>query len=129
MTDLQRSVAESYRGATFYFKRWELRRTDWNHDHCQLCWVRISDYKDANVRNEGYVSYVPTEPEEPRRVPAGFQAPPGHDFTGLVMTPAPVLAGYAEHWICASCFHSFQDEFDWRLASGQGPGWPSPAVQ
>ena len=41
-------------GKTFCLKKYQKRRDDWEHDHCEFCWGKFSD-ADGD-RHEGYTT-------------------------------------------------------------------------
>ncbi|PKK97674.1 MAG: hypothetical protein CVV56_08420 [Tenericutes bacterium HGW-Tenericutes-1] len=37
-----------------YFKKWEPYKDNWDHDHCQFCWEKFSDFPGSLY--EGYTT-------------------------------------------------------------------------
>ena len=36
-------------GKVLYFRTWKAPKKEWDHDHCEFCWDKFSDYPDKNV--------------------------------------------------------------------------------
>ena len=44
-------------GATFERRAWSSQKPDWDHDHCEFCWVHFGDHvfsDDADTQLEGW---------------------------------------------------------------------------
>ncbi len=41
-------------GKTLYFRKWRTLKKEWDHDHCEFCWDKFSDYPDT--LHEGYTT-------------------------------------------------------------------------
>lgn len=41
-------------GKTLYFRKWAAPRKEWDHDHCEFCWEKFSDFPDT--LHEGYTT-------------------------------------------------------------------------
>jgi len=76
---------EHLRGLTFWRSRWVRPSSQWDHDHCAVCWTKISDERIPDSIHEGYAT--------------------GPDYTEE--------ARY--EWVCESCFFRLKDQVDWSL--------------
>ena len=41
-------------GENLYFRKWKAPKKEWDHDHCEFCWDKFSDYPDT--LHEGYTT-------------------------------------------------------------------------
>ena len=41
-------------GKSLYFRKWKSPKKEWDHDHCEFCWEKFSDY--PNTLHEGYTT-------------------------------------------------------------------------
>ena len=41
-------------GKTLFFRKWRAPKKEWDHDHCEFCWEKFSDYPDT--LHEGYTT-------------------------------------------------------------------------
>ena len=41
-------------GKALYFRKWKAPKKEWDHDHCEFCWEKFSDYPDT--LHEGYTT-------------------------------------------------------------------------
>ena len=37
-------------------KKWARTRPNWDHDHCEFCWQKISDIDGENIQHEGWTN-------------------------------------------------------------------------
>ena len=44
--------SDCFRNEKFYFRKYKKSSERWDHEHCNFCWARISEYDDE--LNEGY---------------------------------------------------------------------------
>ena len=53
--DWRLSGQENYlSGKALYFRKWKAPKKEWDHDHCEFCWEKFSDYPDT--LHEGYTT-------------------------------------------------------------------------
>jgi len=51
--------ASYLQGATFEWRSWSSDQPDWDHDHCEFCWVHFGDHvfsDDADTQLEGWTT-------------------------------------------------------------------------
>ena len=51
--------ASYLQGATFEWRSWSSDRPDWDHDHCEFCWVHFGYHlfeDDADTQLEGWAT-------------------------------------------------------------------------
>jgi hypothetical protein len=51
--------AKYLQGATFGWRPWTSDRPDWDHDHCEFCWIHFGDHifdDDADTQLEGWAT-------------------------------------------------------------------------
>jgi hypothetical protein len=51
--------AKYIQGATFVWRSWSSDRPDWDHDHCDICWVHCWDCifeDDPDTQHEGWAT-------------------------------------------------------------------------
>lgn len=41
-------------GKALYFRKWVTLNKEWDHEHCEFCWAKISEYPDT--LHEGYTT-------------------------------------------------------------------------
>jgi hypothetical protein len=49
-------------GATFEWRPWASDQPDWDHDHCDFCWVHFGDHvfeDDSDTQLEGWATPTP----------------------------------------------------------------------
>ncbi len=39
---------------TLYFRKWQATSEEWDHEHCEFCWGKFSDFPDT--LHEGYTT-------------------------------------------------------------------------
>lgn len=104
MTELQRMIGTSYKGATFRLEQWLKHSDEWTHDHCEMCNAQLREDAVVGDYREGYVTYEPANPSEPL---IGAQCR---------FVAAPLQDGCTAHWICSPCFNALKEAFDWSVA-------------
>jgi hypothetical protein len=88
-------------GAELWLMRFAHPSAEWDHEHCSLCWAKVTEPVDDGSLGEGYVhgergSVNSVEERTSRKA-------------GLRIVEAPT----DEHWICSSCFMEFAEHFGW----------------
>ncbi len=51
---LLRGQEDYLSGKTLYFRKWKAPSEELDHDHCEFCWDKFSDYPDT--LHEGYTT-------------------------------------------------------------------------
>jgi len=100
--------ARRYTGKVFRWQAWRKPSSDWDHDHCLVCWSRFAEpddgWTDPVLHFEGWLTVwkVPAEP--------------GRDFldemeeAGYKVARSPKTNNYMRGWFCPECFTLYRDE-------------------
>jgi hypothetical protein len=98
-------------GAVFRYAKYKAPTIEWDHDHCNGCWVTFSELDGTGVLHEGYVSSKPYEPTpEPEFITQAREQ-------GKRPISQPVLDGLTLQWLCPRCFDDFRGALGFRLES------------
>lgn len=84
---------ERLRGRTFWRSSWARRSAHWDHDHCAVCWTKISDDSDPNSIHAGFAT--------------------GPDDTH----------GARYEWVCEPCFAKAAEQMGWSVGSARVVGF------
>ncbi len=105
--DWRRMGQESYLlGATLTWKRYQPRRPNWEHEHCDFC---LRKFLDPNY-GPSHVKMLRDNPD--------ISAVAG--YTNLRDSERPA----GEWWICEECFGEFADELQWTTVETDPDAWP-----
>lgn len=77
-------------GVALQYGRFEQTTEDYDHAHCEFCWVKFADPEYRAIRGYETCDDVLTE---------GYHTPDGF------------------RWICKSCFDDFRGLFGWKVVS------------
>ncbi len=76
-------------GHTFRWAEWVRRRDDWDHDHCEFCWAKMTDLSKPDTDDHEY-------------------------FSGGWVTAAASDGG---RWVCPTCFRELSESLDLRATA------------
>ena len=79
---------------------------NWDHDHCEFCFVKFVDPNYAEWMRE--------------KLDAGSPDHVGAGYTNLRHKDTPS----GRYWICEGCFSDFQPEFHWPVVESDPDEWP-----
>lgn len=108
-TDWRLNRLKTFHGKAFRFVEYRALSPEWNHDHCEGCWAKFSDYDGPEILHEGYVYAEPhTEKPVPQFVVECREQ-------GMRCEPQPVVDGCHLHWVCPQCFEDFRELLDFTM--------------
>jgi hypothetical protein len=78
------------RDAAFVRKPYRAPRADWDHDHCDACWAKLSEVEVPGevTQNEGFA-------------------------TTVVYSKGADSERVCVEWVCVECFALFRNEMGW----------------
>lgn len=94
------------RAVRLTWKRYQARRPEWEHEHCEFCFQKFLDAGSSAAARRA----LQDDPEH--NDPAGY--------TNLPAAGAPS----GEWWICRRCFDDFAGEFGWKVVDSDPEAWP-----
>ena len=77
--------------------------SEWDHDHCPLCWTKLMPTASDDVVDAAYTDDV------------------AHPASPLIEGMQPAPAG-TRTWICPTCAEAFRDVFNWHTSGGPFDG-------
>ena len=100
---------EPLRGLMFELAEYASPSADWDHDHCEGCWVTFASFHAPEILHEGYFTTVrlgDKHGEEP-----GFIKQARESGSTVMAKPDD------KRWVCEGCFEEFRDALGWKLKS------------
>jgi hypothetical protein len=87
-------------GAELVWRMYAAPSSNWEHDHCALCWTKIAQTASDDVFDAAYTDDAPTITPSPH-------------LDGLQSAPAGTRT-----WVCPICASAYQHVFNWQARGG-----------
>jgi hypothetical protein len=92
-------------GAKLIWQTYHRPSENWDHDHCALCWEKITDNPTRDGLREAFTDGVLQH------------GSPATDDPNLIPAPAA-----RQNWVCATCAVDYQESFGWTATGGPPSG-------